>query len=197
MGLARRVLAVAGAGVALVIGAHPAAAQGNMGVTPWVGIYVPTSNSFSFLGNDIKRKNSLVGGLRLTLWGKSSLGLEFSAGYSPAKVEIAGTTINEDRKTNVFLGAVKLMLGSSPATGSGGVFLGLGPAVIRQGHDVSAQSSSRTDIGGVGNVGIRLPLGKAVSVRFDVEDYFYGGHFDGSKSFQNDLGLSAGLSLFF
>ena len=170
-------------------------AQGSIGFTPWAGIYVPTNNSFSSVGNDIKRQNSFIGGARLTFWGKSPLGLELSAGYSPARIKIAGATINRSQNSKVFLASAKLMFGVSPATSGWGIYAGVGPAVIRRGNDVLHTGTSTTDFGGAAGVGLRLPLGHAVSVRFDVEDYVYGGDFDGSKSFQNDLVLSGGLSL--
>jgi hypothetical protein len=46
--------------------ATPAAAQGGVELTPWAGIYVPTSNSFSTLTDDFSRDVSVIGGARLT-----------------------------------------------------------------------------------------------------------------------------------
>ncbi len=196
MRLARRLAeAMMVAGLALVIGVHGAAAQGSVGIGLWAGIYVPTNNSFSSLGNDIKLNNAAIGGARLTFWGKHPLGLELSGGYSPASVTVAGATVNGDHNTEVFVGALKLMLGQSPASGHAGFYLGVGPAVIRQGVDVLDQGTSQTNWGGVIGVGFHLPLGHTVQVRFDGEDYLYGGDFDGTTSFQNDLVLSAGLTL--
>lgn len=185
------------AGFALAPGVRPVAAQGSVGFTPWAGIYVPTRNSFSSVGNDIKRKNSFIGGARLTFWGKSPLGIELSAGYSPARIRVAGATVNADRNSKVFLAGLKLMAGVSPASSGVGIYLGAGPAVIRRGEDVLHTGTSQTDFGAVAGAGIRFPLAHAISVRFDAEDYLYGGDFDGSKSFQNDLALSAGLSFTF
>lgn len=196
----RRLSAVlAGAFVlsALSLAAHPAMAQGSLTITPWAGMYVPTKNEFSSVDNDIKRNNAFMAGARLTFWGNSPLGLEFTGGYSPAKVEIAGGTINEDRNTNVFVGSAKLMLGISPASSSFGLYVGGGPALIRRGTDVTVEDKSVTDWGGVLGAGLRLPLGSSVGVRFDVEDYLYDGDFSGNDDFQNDLVLSAGLSFRF
>ncbi|MFN0181645.1 MAG: outer membrane beta-barrel protein [Gemmatimonadales bacterium] len=175
----------------------PASAQGSVSLTPFAGIYVPTRNSFSVVGTDIKRRNSFIGGARLTFWGKSPVGLELSAGLSPARTTFAGATVNGDRDTNVFLGALKLMVGLSPATSSVGIHLGVGPAIIRRGKDVLQQERSVTDLGGAVGLGIRVPLAPHVGLRFDAEDYLYGGDFDGSKKFQNDLALTVGLSLSF
>jgi hypothetical protein len=194
----RRLSAVlAGAMVlsALSLAARPAAAQGSLSLTPWAGMYVPTKNEFSSVDTDIKRNNAFMAGARLTFWGNSPLGLEFTGGYSPAKVEIAGGTINEDKNTNVFVGSAKLMLGISPASSSLGLYIGGGPALIRRGEDVTEESESATDWGGVIGAGLRLPLGSSVGFRLDLEDYLYDGDFSGDDDFQNDLVISAGLSL--
>jgi hypothetical protein len=196
----RRIISVLSAAVVcagLTAAFQPLAAQGSVTLTPWAGIYVPTSNEFSSVDNDIKRNNSFIGGARLTFWGNSPLGLEFTGGYSPANVEIAGGTINEDRKTNVFVGSAKLMLGISPASSGLGLYIGGGPALIRRGSDVTEEDESVTDWGGVVGAGVRFPMGQTLGLRIDVEDYLYNGDFDGSDDFQNDLVISAGLSLRF
>ena len=187
-------------GIALValigaVGVAPAVAQSGFSVTPWAGAYVPTRYSFSTVGTDIKRDNSFIAGARLTFWGKSPVGFELTGGFAPAHVSVAGTTVNADRNTQVFVGGAKLMLGLSPATSRVGIFLSGGPSIIRVGHDVARESESRTDWGGVAGLGLRIPFSASVGMRLEVEDYFYGGNFDGSKKFQNDLVLSAGLAL--
>lgn len=185
--------------VALIgaVAVAPAAAQGGFSVTPWAGAYIPTRNSFSTVGQDISRDNSLIGGARLTFWGRSPIGLELTAGFAPARVRVSGTgtIINGERNTQVFVGAAKLMLGLSPATSRLGIFLSGGPSIIRTGHNVGLQSQSSTDLGGVVGLGIRIPFSASVGLRLDTEDYFYGGNFDGSRKFQNDLVLSAGLAI--
>ena len=183
--------------VGMLVTAPAAHAQGSVSFTPWGGIYVPTRNAFSTLGTDIKRSNSFVGGARLTVWGRSLFGVELSAGLAPARTTIAGATLNGSRNTNVFLGSVKLAIGISPASSPVGFSIGLGPAVIRRGHDLFRQDQSVTDLGGVIGAGVRVPLASHVGLRLDAEDYLYGGDFDGSRKFQNDLVLSVGLSLAF
>jgi hypothetical protein len=189
-------------GIALVallgaVGVAPAVAQGGFSVTPWAGAYVPTRNTFSSVGTDIKRDNSFIGGARLTFWGHSPVGFELTGGFAPARVHVSGTgtTINGDRNSQVFVGAAKIMLGLSPATSRVGIFLSGGPSLIRVGHNVGRESQSSTDWGGVAGLGIRIPFSASVGLRLEGEDYFYGGDFDGSRKFQNDLVLSAGLAL--
>src|SRR5256714_14795747 len=108
-------------GIALVallgaVGVTPAVAQGGFSVPPWAGAYVPTRNSFSSVGSDIKRDNSFIAGARLTLWGHSPVGFELTGGFAPARVRVSSTTVNGDRNSQVFVGGAKLMLGLSPAT---------------------------------------------------------------------------------
>jgi hypothetical protein len=187
-------------GIALValigaVGVAPAAAQGGFSVTPWAGAYVPTRNSFSTVGADIERDNSFIAGARLTFWGDSPLGFELTGGFAPARVRVAGTTVNADRNTQVFVAGAKLMLGLSPATSRLGVFLSGGPSLIRVGHNVAQDDESSTDWGGVVGLGLRIPFSASVGMRLEAEDYFYGGDFDGTRKFQHDLVLSAGLAL--
>ena len=192
-----RTVVLAGVTAGLLGSVERANAQGSVSISPWFGMYVPTQNSYSLLGTDIRRRNSFIGGGRITFWGKSPVGLELSAGLAPARTTFAGATINGDRNTNVFVGSVKLALGLSPATSPVGIHIGVGPAIIRRGHDVLRQNRSVTDLGGVLGFGVRFPLAPHVGLRFDAEDYLYGGDFDGSKKFQNDLVLSVGLSVGF
>jgi hypothetical protein len=194
-----RVLAGAFALVGAIgaLSAAPAAAQSGFSLTPWAGAYVPTRNSFSTVGGDIRRDNSFIAGARITTWGKSPIGFELTAGFAPARVHVSGTgtTINGDRNTQVFVGGVKAMMGLSPETSRLGVFLSGGPSIIRRGHDVARNNESTTDWGGVLGLGFRIPFSPSVGLRLEAEDYFYGGNFDGSRKFQNDLVLSAGLAL--
>lgn len=173
----------------------PAAAQSGFTLTPWAGAYVPTRNTFSSVGGDIRRDNSFIAGARLTFWGRSPVGFELTGGFAPARVNVAGTTINESRNTEVFVAGAKLMLGLSPENSRLGVFLSGGPALIRRGRDVTNDNASATDWGGVVGFGLRIPFSASVGLRLEAEDYFYGGDFDGSRRFQNDLVLSAGLAL--
>ncbi len=183
--------------VFLGVAVRPASAQGAVTITPYVGVFVPTNNSFTALGDVIKRRNSFIGGTRITLWGRSALGIEFTAGYAPARIQVAGATISQDRKSNVFVGGLKLMLGHSPAASGVGFYIGGGPALIHRGQNVLNPKQSQTDLGGIAGAGLRLSLGQMIGLRIDAEDYLYGGNFSGSKDFQNDLVLSAGLSLAF
>lgn len=173
--------------------ASPAAAQGGVELTPWIGAYVPTSNSIGSLGQDISRETSAVGGARLTFWGSGSLGFEATGGYSPAKI---GDDINNGN-TNLLLASGRLLLALSPVSNSVGFYLAGGPALLSRGSDPFDNDASSTDFGGVLGLGFRFGGGddNRIGFRLDLEDYLYNGDFGGGDDFQNDLVASLGVSI--
>lgn len=173
--------------------ASPATAQGGVELTPWIGAYVPTSNSIGSLGQDISRDVSAVGGARLTFWGSGSLGFEATGGYSPAKI---GDDINNGN-TDLLLASGRLLLALSPVSNSVGFYLAGGPALLSRGSDPFDDDASSTDFGGVLGLGFRFGGGddNRVGFRLDLEDYLYNGDFGGGDDFQNDLVASLGVSI--
>jgi hypothetical protein len=174
--------------------APSAAAQGGVELTPWAGIYVPTSNSFSTITNDFKRDVSVIGGARLTFWGSGHLGFEATGGYAPAKV--GGETVNET-STNLLVANARLLLALTPVTSSVGVFVGGGGALLTRGRNTFDDDRSSTDLGGTVGLGFRFGGGdnNRVGFRLDIEDYLYNGDFGGGNSFQNDIITSLGVSI--
>lgn len=138
-----------------------------------------------------------MGGARLTFWGTNVLGLELVAGYSPANVTVAGSTVNGDRKLNEFVGGAKILLGLTPSMSPIGFHVGVGPALIRRGKDVGDPNRSESNFGGVAGAGLRIPFSHGLGLRVDAEDYFYGGDFGGGTDFTHDLVLSVGLNIYF
>ena len=175
--------------------ATPAAAQGGVELAPWVGAYVPTSNSSGSLGEDLSRDVSFAGGARLTFWGTGIVGFEATGGYAPAK--IADETINETRNTNLLVASGRLLLALSPVTNPVGFYIGAGPALLTRGRDTFDSDESSTDFGGTAGLGLRFALNETgrTALRLDVEDYFYNGDFGGGDEFQNDIVASLGLEI--
>ncbi|HET6837780.1 MAG TPA: outer membrane beta-barrel protein [Gemmatimonadales bacterium] len=175
--------------------AAPAAAQGGVELTPWAGVYIPTSNSVGALDQDIDRDVSVAGGARLTFWGSGRLGFEATGGYAPAK--IGDETINETGNTDLLLASGRLLLALSPVNSSVGFFLAGGPALLTRGSNPFDDDRSSTDIGGVIGLGFRFGGGddNRVGFRLDLEDYLYNGDFGGGDDFQNDLVASLGVSI--
>jgi hypothetical protein len=174
--------------------ATPAAAQGGVELTPWAGVYVPTSNSFSTITDDFTRDVSVIGGARLTFWGTGRLGFEVTGGYAPAKV--AGETVNET-STNLLVANARLLLGLTPVTSKVGVFLGGGGSLLTRGKNTFDDDRSSTDLGGTVGLGFRFGGGdnSRVGFRVDIEDYLYNGDFGGGNEFQNDIVTSLGVSI--
>ena len=173
--------------------ATPAAAQGGVNLVPWVGMYVPTSNSVGSLGEDLSRDVSVAGGARLTFWGSGHLGFEVSGGYAPSK--IGDETINE--RVNLLLANARLLLALSPVTNKVGFYIAGGPALLARGSNPFDDDRSSTDLGGVLGLGLRFGGGdnSRVGFRIDLEDYLYNGDFGGGDDFQNDLVASLGVSI--
>ncbi len=175
--------------------ASPAAAQGGVELTPWAGVYIPTSNSVGALDQDLERDISVAGGARLTFWGSGRLGFEATGGYAPAK--IGDETINETGNTDLLLASGRLLLALSPVDNSVGFYLAGGPALLTRGSNPFDDDRSSTDIGGVLGLGFRFGGGddNRVGFRIDLEDYLYNGDFGGGDDFQNDLVASLGVSI--
>lgn len=192
--LLRLTSGLAAAAIVATTTATPAAAQGGVELTPWAGVYLPTSNSVGSLGQDISRDVSVIGGARLSFWGTGHLGFEVSGGYAPAK--IGDATINETGNTNMLLANGRLLLAISPVSSKVGFFLAGGPAILVRGKNPFDNNRSSTDIGGVLGLGFRFGGGdnNRVGFRIDLEDYLYNGDFGGGNDFQNDLVASLGVS---
>ena len=197
--LINRVLrTLSGLAVAAVAGssiAAPLAAQGGVELTPWAGVYIPTSNSIGALDQDISRDVSVAGGARLSFWGTGNLGFEVTGGYAPAK--IGDETINETGNTDLLLANARLMLALSPVTNKVGFFIAGGPALLARGSNPFDDDRSSTDLGGTLGLGLRFGGGEnsRVGFRIDLEDYLYNGDFGGGNDFQNDLVASLGVSI--
>jgi hypothetical protein len=183
-------------GLAVVaVAASPAAAQGGVELTPWAGVYIPTSNSVGALDQDISRDVSVAGGARLSFWGTGNLGFEVTGGYAPAK--IGDEVINETGNTDLLLANARLMLALSPVTNKVGFFIAGGPALLARGSNPFDDDASSTDLGGTLGLGLRFGGGEnsRVGFRIDLEDYLYNGDFGGGNDFQNDIVASLGVSI--
>ena len=183
------------AAILMTTAAPTAAAQGGVELTPWAGVYIPTSNSVNALDENIERDVSVAGGARLTFWGSGMLGFEATGGYAPAK--IGNETINETGNTDLLLASGRLLVALSPVDNSVGFYIAGGPALLTRGSNPFDDDRSSTDIGGVLGLGFRFGGGddNRIGFRIDLEDYLYNGDFGGGDDFQNDLVASLGVSI--
>jgi Outer membrane protein beta-barrel domain len=174
-----------------------ATAQGSTSLGIWGGMFSPLGHDpdLGSVGTSVERQNSLAVGGRLTYWGANILGVELVGGYSPARTRVADAVVNQDRNLSQFVAGLKLMVGLSPALSPIGFHVGAGPALIRNGHDVTDPNRSDTKLGAVVGGGIRLPVSAHLAVRADAEDYIHKGSFERDRSTQNDLFVTAGLSI--
>jgi hypothetical protein len=192
--LMRTLPSLFGALAVVSLAAPTVAAQGGVELTPWAGVYIPTSNSFSTLTDNFSRDVSVIGGARLTFWGTGHLGFEVTGGYAPAKV--GGETVNETN-SNLLLANARLLLALTPVTSRVGVFVGGGGSLLTRGRNTFDDDRSSTDLGGVLGLGLRFGGGEnhRVGFRIDLEDYLYNGDFGGGNDFQNDVVTSLGVSI--
>ena len=189
-----KIPAIAVAALLTAVVPGQAVAQGGVNLVPWAGVYIPTKNSISDLGNALSRDVSVMGGARLTFWGTGMLGFEAVGGYAPAK--ITGETINETN-TNLLVASARLLLALSPVTNRVGFYIAGGPALLTRGKNPFDNNRSSTDFGANVGAGFRFGLGESgnTAIRLDLKDYLYNGDFGGGNSFQNDLVASLGLSI--
>lgn len=182
--------------VALALTATSAAAQAKgLELNLFGGGYIPTNNDgLQDALRDAERRGSLLYGGRVTIWGRV-VGLEFTGGFSPARVSVESQRGRFPRSTDVAFGTGKVMLNLTPGSKLIGLAVGAGAAYLRTGSLVRDPDLSESDLGGVVGGSVRISLGENVALRGDLEDLFYGGDFGRGSKFTHDLLLSAGLAI--
>jgi hypothetical protein len=192
----------------------PGMAQSKLELTPFAGVYLPTSDVLEvrdvFTAGDrltAKHQRAVIFGGRLAMWVTERVAVEGSFGYSPSKVEatytdpgVDSSSEKVDARVIVASGRVLLALGPQGRSTSWHVVLGGG--VTAHGGDAWEGGSGTTNIGGVVGFGGRFRVSPAVEIRVDVEDNLFSARVregsSGTQSdarFQNDLVISAGLSI--
>jgi hypothetical protein len=163
------------------------------------GWYLPTKEEgLQASGNrDVHRRGSIAFGGRFTYWTTKSVGLEFTGGFSPARVSVLSTVGRFPHSTNLLMGSGKVVLNLIPTSSSFGLVIGGGLAGLHVQKSVADPTVSQTNVGGIGSAGLRIPVfGRAV-LRGDVDAYLYNGDFGLGGKFTQDLVFSGGLSLRF
>jgi hypothetical protein len=161
----------------------------------FAGWYLPTDDEGLQTGTrDASRRGSFAYGGRLTYWTSKSLAVEFTGGYSPARVTVQAVLGRFPRSTDLVFGSGKLMWNITPDRKGLGIVLGGGAAVLHVQNTVAQPDESTTDIGGVASAGLRLPI-RGLILRGDAEAYLYGGDFGRGSKFTQDLVFSGGVSI--
>lgn len=194
----RGCVAVAVVALAGSWGARVAVAQAKgIELNGFAGLYYPTQTA-ALQGTKVAvRKGSPAFGGRLTYWTSKTLGVEFTGGYSTARVSVTSNAGRFPRSTRLAFGSAKLLFNLTPGSKLFGVAIGGGAAALHVGKTVADLAKSSTDLGGVGDLAVRIHLGENVALRGDAEAYLYNGNFGKGNKFTQDVVLSGGLSIKF
>ncbi|MDP2528162.1 MAG: hypothetical protein Q8W51_00295 [Candidatus Palauibacterales bacterium] len=130
--------------------------------------------------------------------------MEGGFGYALSDVKTnptTGTSVSVNAK--VWLADLSLVYAFPLRGDVASFFVKAGPTLIgHTGKDAWDGVSGRTDVGGVGGVGMRFKVAPMVLIRIDAEDHIFAAKFtedasggETNSKLQNDLVLSAGLSI--
>ncbi|MEZ4586257.1 MAG: hypothetical protein R2909_07650 [Gemmatimonadales bacterium] len=167
-------------------------------LTLFGGAYFPTSDEALDAGDrPATRRSSAALGGRLAFWGSRSLGVELTAGFSPARALVdANSGSRFARGTDLAFGSAKLAFNLAPASKLGVIVSG-GVAGLRPGSPLGDQAEKSTAIGGVAGLTLRFGVGENVALRGDAEGYAYSADFGLGKKGTTDLMFSGGLVIAF
>jgi len=158
-------------------GLLPVAAQAQLEVAPYVGLYWPTSDLASEAGVSVRHQSSVTEGARVTLWGPGRVGIEGTVGYAPSPV---WSSYGRTYGAHVWTGSVKARLRVTPPAARAALQVAGGIGIV--GHQGYAYTpwypGPWTFVGGIANVSGVIRLVRWVGVRFDAEDFVYSAHLD-------------------
>ena len=177
--------------VASTAGAQPAR---RLIITPYAGVYTPTT-SLAKVGVaageasaslDLKHKTALALGANASYWFTERTAVEIGAAYAfsdaKASASIAGTGSpfagSASQNAYALLASAKLMVGLLPATSPFNLRFGVGPALVTRGgsaykSDAEGKFTGLTDVGAAASLCTKIPITKAVALRLRGEDFMY------------------------
>lgn len=183
------------AGLAIIVpGLAAAQLAGSVVVTPYVGLYTPSTNlgdiSASAGGNaaslKFKHQTAAAFGANVSYWFNERFALEGGAAYvasdlkgTAALNELGSLTAgSETQNAHLWLGSAKVMVQLLPAASDFNLRFGIGPAIISRGgtaykEDAGVKLTGLTDYGAAMSLCSRLPLTRSVAIRLRAEDYMY------------------------
>lgn len=211
MSTLKRLLAFTGvlALVPLVAGAQP---LGKFVLTPYVGVYAPTTDVAKVDLGTAEQRAGLALGATGSYWFTERAGIEVGGAYAWSKLRTIDPVDTFSENAGLILGAAKFMYGLFPVTSDFQLRLGVGPAIIsRMGSayksDEEGSITGKTDFGGAVSLCTKIPLGRGMALRLRAEDYMYQAKlgyrdklnpldsFTADERFQHDFILSAGLQI--
>jgi len=161
----------------------------------------PTQNTLdervSGVGSITAKQGAASGvGGRLDIWLNEHFALEgtgFYAGASPLEGDVFGATGAVD--VSIFYGSGRAVVGIGDRTR---LLLSAGIATMARNFDTDAIEDGSITVGVVG-AGILIPVGNAVSLRFDLDDYVYDSYWElgdvrSEEIPQHDVVFAAGLT---
>lgn len=190
------------------------AAQNKWEFTPFLGVYVPTSDQLEVRdvlqsGDRLtaKQQTAVVFGARVGVSISSRVVLEGSFGYTPSSFKAtyhdpSNLTTSGDTAAHVTLASARALVALGPAGRSTSWHLTLGAGLMSHGGAGYEGVGGLNDFGGIIGIGAKFKVGKSLAVRLDLEDNLYSAKFTDTASgaeteskFQNDIGLLAGLAI--
>ena len=172
-------------------------------LTPIVGAYLATGNVYEEPGalGTARQGTSFAGGGRLTFSSSGRLGFEAGLTYAPSKVQITTAAGTVDRRSNLWLGQLRLIYILNSQWAPVNVYAAGGAGVVARGGDAYQGATGLTDLAGNFALGALFRAGSGFRVRLEVESYLYKteitfdtGETSGSK-LQADFIFSFGLSI--
>lgn len=183
------------AGLAIIIPGFAAAQlAGSVVVTPYVGVFSPSSNigaiSASYAGTTanlkFKQQTAAAFGANVSYWLNDRFALEGGAAFVGSDLKATGTMSGQSRFTgesdaknaHLWLGSAKVMVQLLPAESDFNLRFGIGPAIISRGGSAyeeynGIKVTGLTDYGAAMSLCSRLPITRAVAIRLRAEDYMY------------------------
>jgi hypothetical protein len=157
-------------------GLLPVAAQAQVEVAPYVGLYRPTSILASGAGVTLKQQGSITLGMRIIKWWSGRLGIEGAVGSAPSALwtSLRGLTY----PAQVLTVSAKALLRVTPPAARAALHVGGGVGLVGHGGDAYPPwyVGPTTFLSGVVNVGASIKLTRWVVLRFDAEDFVYSAH---------------------
>ena len=184
------------------------AAQRQIEVVPFVGLYIPTADVINQFDTacacqiSAKQHTTIAVGGRVVLWARDHLGLEGALGYSPSgATATAPGYATLDRSGTVITTSARLLAVLGSRTGSRYVYLSGGIGLVVRGGDAWTDTNGRTRFGGTIGAGLRVEVAPPLALRAELDDFLYAAQFSTPSSpptqsqFQHDLVVSLALAV--
>ena len=182
--------------------------QPSIEITPYFGLYMPTTSVISQFEPScpcdvsLKHQPAFLVGTRVLFWMNRRFGLEAAMAYSASGVRAEASGIGAaDTAAEVVLGTARLVARLNHPDATTAFLAGAGLGAVAHGGDFYdlAGATGTTDLGASVMVGVRSQIASRLMVRVELEDYLYSASFGPSPNtnsqFQHDLVASLGLGV--